>query len=389
MAGVPDLVETDRIEALHAATRRLIDSQSRERVARVAVDAATEVLEFPFGVVWAADGETLEAVAISEAMADEVSETDLRFGTESWLWDLYERETSGRMSVPLEAESAIPPHAGVAVPLDGDGLLTVGAPESADPSDRDLKLASILGKNVQAALERAGRERRIEDQRDGLDLLNQIVRHDIRNDLQLVNAYADLLTDHVDGDGEPYLAKIQQAADNAVDLTGTARDLAETMLQTDTDLEPVRLEHPLVGEIENLRSTYDRVEVTVDGSVSDVSVLADDMLASVFRNVLANAVQHNDADTPQVSVSVSTSATPDDGADRVVVRVADNGPGVPDGQKETIFGKGEKGLDSRGTGIGLYLVHTLIQRYGGDVWVTDGETGGAVFGIELVVADGA
>ena len=62
----------------------------------------------------------------------------------------------------------------------------------------------------------------------------------------------------------------------------------------------------------------------------------------------------------------------------VTIRVADNGPGVTDAAKEDIFGKGGNGLDSDGTGIGLYLVKSLVESYGGDVWVEDREAGDAV-----------
>ncbi|MGM0592420.1 MAG: sensor histidine kinase [Halobacteriota archaeon] len=101
------------------------------------------------------------------------------------------------------------------------------------------------------------------------------------------------------------------------------------------------------------------------------------MLGSVFRNLLKNAIQHNDKEVSEVTVSTVPEG------DHVVVRIADNGPGVPDGQKEDIFGKGKKGLESEGTGIGLYLVQTVVEGYGGQVWVEDNEPEGAVFAVRL------
>ncbi len=57
--------------------------------------------------------------------------------------------------------------------------------------------------------------------------------------------------------------------------------------------------------------------------------------------------------------------------DAVDVRIAANGPGVWATLKDEIFGKGQTGLQSGGTGIGLYLVSPLVERYGGTVRVED------------------
>jgi signal transduction histidine kinase len=104
------------------------------------------------------------------------------------------------------------------------------------------------------------------------------------------------------------------------------------------------------------------------------------MISSVFRNLLKNAIQHNDKDTAEVTISVNNYD------DTVTVNVADNGPGVPDGRKETVFGKGEQGLDSSGTGMGLYLVNTLVSAHSGGVWIDDNEPEGAIFTVELPTA---
>lgn len=67
----------------------------------------------------------------------------------------------------------------------------------------------------------------------------------------------------------------------------------------------------------------------------------------------------------------------------MVVRVANNGPGIPDDQKDSVCGKSEKGLTSPGTGIGLYLVHTLIDQYNGEVWIEDNEPSFTIFNVQL------
>ncbi len=225
--------------------------------------------------------------------------------------------------------------------------------------------------------ERKEYERTIEGQRDSLEVLNQIVRHDVRNALQLVLAYGDMIKGHVGDDGEEHLQRILEAGREAVGIIKTAGEVTEVLLHSEADRTRVNTRPVLEEQIEDARASHEGAVVSVDGTVPDVEVLADDMLASVFRNLLSNAIVHNDKETPEVTVSV----TPDDGTVRV--RVADNGPGIPGDRKERIFEEGRKGLDSEGTGLGLYIVRTLVDRYGGDVRVEDNEPEGSVFVVEL------
>ena len=226
-------------------------------------------------------------------------------------------------------------------------------------------------------------QQQLEEQRNNLDILNQVLRHDIRNDLQLVTSYGDLLTGHVDEEGAAHLDTLQESANHAVELTKTARDMADVMLSQEgtRQQDRVDLRNTLERELEKTKSGHPDAHVMVEGSLPAVQVKANQMLDSVFRNLLSNAVQHNDKEIPEISVSAATHD------ERVVVRIADNGPGVPDAQKEEIFGKGEKGLDSSGTGLGLYLVQHLVTNSGGEVWVEDNEPEGAVFAVELPLVD--
>ncbi|REA03315.1 hybrid sensor histidine kinase/response regulator [Haloferax sp. Atlit-6N] len=247
-----------------------------------------------------------------------------------------------------------------------------------------LSVARDTTKRKRYEAELREQNRLLETQRDELAVLNQVVRHDVRNDLQLVTAYAELLGERVDDDeAMEYVDIVRKRANHAVELTKTARDMAEMMRSRGVENEPVSLRPVLEAELASLREMAPEASVTVETEVPAVAVLADDMLGSVFRNLLTNAVQHTDRDEPTIEVSVSES----EGGDHVVVRVADDGRGIPDERKETVFAKDEKGLDSRGTGLGLYLVRSLVEKYGGDVWVEDNDPRGAVFAVELRVAD--
>ncbi len=226
-------------------------------------------------------------------------------------------------------------------------------------------------------------QQELEAQRNSLDILNQVLRHDVRNDLQLVQSYGELLGEHVDEEGEAYLTPLQRGATHAIELTKSARDMADVMLDREQSQRQsqVNLRETIDHELEKIESAFPEADITVEGSLPAVQVQANQMLDSVFRNLLSNAVQHNDKAVPKITVS----ATKDEKS--VVVRIADNGPGIPDEQKDVVFGKGEKGLDSAGTGLGLYLVHHLVDRFGGEVWVEDTNPEGAVFAVELRMAE--
>lgn len=220
----------------------------------------------------------------------------------------------------------------------------------------------------------------IAEQKESLELLNQMVRHDIRNDLQVILSYTDLLEAEGKADSE-YVGPISESADRAVELTNAARRMTDAVLEADEDHSAVDLQQCIEDEIAEMRSSYLETTVAVDGTLPNVSVTGGDMLSTVFRNLLRNAIQHNDSDRPEVSVAASAA----DGT--VTVRVTDNGPGVPDEQKDEIFSEGESGIASDGSGIGLHLVGTVVGSYGGEVWVEDNHPRGAVFVVELPLAE--
>jgi signal transduction histidine kinase len=220
-------------------------------------------------------------------------------------------------------------------------------------------------------------ENEIEQLAGELAVVNRIVRHDIRNDMTVVLAWLEELKETLDDSHTETLTLLLRRSESIVELTDTVKDYVE-MLEDDSDpqLESVMVQEVVEAELLAVRQAYDDVDITVT-NVPNEPVLANSMLSSVFRNLLHNAVQHNDKDEAVVRV------TAEQHPDSIVVHVADNGPGVPENQLSDIFGKGQKSLDSSGTGIGLYLVGELVNMFNGEVRVDDNDPEGTVFSVEL------
>jgi len=214
------------------------------------------------------------------------------------------------------------------------------------------------------------------------EALNRVLRHDIRNDMGIILGWGELLESHVDDEGEDTLERIMSAASHVVELTEIAREYAETIASdTEMEVEPVSLRDTLVHEIELRREFFPEADFNVVGDVPDVEVLANKMLSSVFRNLLNNAVQHNDKDEPVVEIRAEVTE------ESATVHIADNGPGVPSGIRDSLFEDGQKGINSSGTGMGLYLTKTLLDQYDGAIQVTENDPTGAEFHVELVRAE--
>ncbi|MFC7028774.1 ATP-binding protein [Halomicroarcula sp. GCM10025710] len=219
-------------------------------------------------------------------------------------------------------------------------------------------------------------EQGIEHQQETLSFLNQVLRHNVLNGVHVILARAELLSERVSDTDREHVDAIGDRGENIADLVSRVNRLNTTM-QSGHQLEQVELDRLLGTVTQSARVSFPEAEVSLPEPLPDVVVDADTMLEEVFENLVTNAIRHNDTDTPEVTISVAT----DD--ESVTATVSDNGPGIPDDKKDIVFGRGEKGPASDGTGFGLYIVRTLVERYGGGVELSDNVPRGSTFEVTL------
>ena len=222
--------------------------------------------------------------------------------------------------------------------------------------------------------------RRAEQQRDALMFVNELLRHNVLNGMQVIKGNAELLDEHVTEEGQPLLETTHERSESIVGLVQNVRVLVDSVSR-EKPLRDVELGAVVGRAVSEGRGAHPDAEFEADVP-NGLTVRADDLLSAVLENLLSNAVDHNDADRPRVAVG----AEPD--GESVVLRVSDNGPGIPESEREAYFEAGRQHEASVGQGLGLYLVNTLVERYGGTVEITDNEPRGTTVEVELRRVDG-
>ncbi|MFC5135135.1 MULTISPECIES: histidine kinase N-terminal 7TM domain-containing protein [Haloferacaceae] len=212
--------------------------------------------------------------------------------------------------------------------------------------------------------------RALAERNERLDAFAGIVSHDLRNPLSVISGYAEIARET--GDPEHF-----ERIDDTVDrMTEFLEDLLQLSRQgeTVTEFEPVPLREVL--EAVETGIADDDLTVVVEDGVDDAVVLADRArLGQVLDNLLRNARDH--ADEP-VTVAVGR---PSDG-----FYLADDGPGIPESERENVFDVGFTTRES-GTGLGLTIVRDVVEAHGWSIEVTESEEGGTRFEITGVEFD--
>jgi signal transduction histidine kinase len=220
--------------------------------------------------------------------------------------------------------------------------------------------------------EQKRRERQIE-------LMNSMLRHDIQNAMTIVRARGEHLTEALDGREARFAETVVDRSEDVAELVDRFRVMLDSLTgEAETGLRTVDLTAVLAERTDRFRQSYPHASLETE--IPDgLAVRADDVLGNIVGNLLSNAVDHNDTDEPSVSVTATERA------EWTVVRVADDGPGVPDDLKDAVFRRDETGMTETavGSGFGLFFVDQMMDRYGGSVRIEDNEPRGAVFVLEL------
>lgn len=219
----------------------------------------------------------------------------------------------------------------------------------------------------------------LEERTRQLRVLDNILRHNLRNDLTVIRGLADQIREGSSGEVAEMSAEIVAHSEALMSTGEKSRSITEILSR--------EIEHRSIDIAASIRSVADDLrasnpDVQLDVTVPDRAVASTTLkIRKAIEELLRNAIIHNDRDEPAIEVRVES------GEDTVEISVIDDGPGMSEMDRD-VLETGEA-LDDlyHGSGLGLWLVYWIVKRSNGSVTVTDTDGRGMRVTITLPLSE--
>jgi signal transduction histidine kinase len=211
------------------------------------------------------------------------------------------------------------------------------------------------------------------------DLFTDIIGHDLLTPITVIKAFSEMLSSAGQEKAEEIIASIQHNARKIEDMVRNISKYARVqdfqhLEKTDQDL--VQVLSAAVKGHEN--EAKDKGMKTVFEHEGKAHLTANPLIEDIFSNILSNAIKYAPRDT---TIALDLTEKPESW----VVSCSDEGEGIPDAYKKSIFERydrrDKKGV--KGTGLGLAIAKRVVDLHGGSIWVEDNPRGGSIFRVRL------
>jgi signal transduction histidine kinase len=235
----------------------------------------------------------------------------------------------------------------------------------------------ISKKEIQEAFQRA-------------NFYKDIFAHDMSNILQGILSVAQITKLQLGKTNDPneileIIGIIEEQIIRGSKLISNVRKLSE-LEELEEPLKSIDICNLLKKAIGDLRNSYQShsIAIKVNSPSNNIVIQANDLLLEVFENLLMNAVKHNENSAIEIIIRISEEQR--EGLDYLKIEFVDNGIGIEDSRKMTIFTRGSKENNYiGGMGIGLSLVNLIVERVKGKIWVEDRFKGDSTKGSNFIV----
>jgi PAS domain S-box-containing protein len=281
---------------------------------------------------------------------------------------LYTRYSPGGYELNTEQLSAIIP---VSCESRVIGVLCLVSPGNGPFAEDDRVILESIGKEIGCAVQKLRLSDNLVEANRKANLYLDILVHDINNANLASLGYGELLTEMLSGKEKEVAGKLIEGVLKSREVIRNL-DTIRHIQERKFDFKPINLDNLIKQAIRHCPSA----SIEYEGCTTLVK--ADELLAEVLTNLIGNSAKFGG---PGVHIVIQVQDYPDN---YVKIAISDEGPGVPDELKSVIFIRFQTGEEKgSGKGLGLFIAKTLIERYGGKIWVEDrikGDSGsGAAF----------
>lgn len=201
-------------------------------------------------------------------------------------------------------------------------------------------------------------------------VLNRVLRHNLRNDINVIHGRLTLLERELEHECD-HTGVIQQKIRDILRLSEQSRAIEQVIGSNRSDPERVNVVPAIDDRLDAVDEQFPVADVSAD-LPDEAWVYADDMVDTVVGNLIENAIEHNEG-IPRVTVDVSVLAA----TNEVVIRIKDDGPGIPTYERE-VLAEGTESALRHGSGMGLWLVKWFVDRYDGNLSIDSTDEGSVV-----------
>jgi len=205
-----------------------------------------------------------------------------------------------------------------------------------------------------------------------LEVLHRVLRHNLRNDLNVIMGMATTIIENTDeADTREAAERIERSASDLAQFSNETVTI-QRVLEEPVTVEPTELRPLVDGAVADCTRRCEPASVTTDVP-SGLTVIANDKLQIALQSLIDNAIRHNDSAEPRVVVAATARQS------AVELEVYDNGPGIPETEQDLLCEYRAVSKINHGSGLGLWLVKLITDAYGGHLEIeTPAGVGSAV-----------